>query len=554
MALQSCQAGGTIGFPVQLAQSLYTDWPATKNSQQQLQKLVSPTDFTIQWGPPAKSAQISVTQNTSVFQITGIATVANATTLTYGSATYTCSEVLSVVQNQHPRLCQDKNALYEVILAFQIKNKSLNPSSPDVILVTRPIVFSERTENDVFWSAVNTAVKMKKPQAVTVDMSKLYGYNSNVLMPMISYQVCVPVKLLNYKNNVSTTGSISIRVHVVNQPIYVNADVNGLGKCSSINKYTLITQPKRPVDMFPEASSNTVFQFMDGLGTDGFPTTNLNNLIPFGSSTAISAFQDVLQKFEILVPEEFLGMSLTQIANAKEHTKKPEKKKAFKCYRIDPDKDVRGDQILIDPTTGESLEDTMKQKAYNDAGGDPALLNLPGADASGIMPGDIQHIITIIFITVGTIILLAYLMFIVHTLVYLENGFHNAIFHIVVFAVLLAALTVFSVYFASDDSGSGSTIPAGADARCYVNGSLVGTLKDMYPNPGFTVSYTADQCKLIGGTVSVGGVCLPPGVIMTPTLNYDKLFDSICVPPNPMTATPSPKYANPNIKRPGATY
>jgi hypothetical protein len=509
MALQSCQTGATVGFPVQLAQSLYTNWPATSNSQAQLKKLVSPTDFTIQWGPPAQSAQISVTQNTSVFQISGIATVANATTLTYGAATYTCSEILSVVQNQHSRFCEDKNALYEVILAFQIKNKSLNPSSPDLILVTRPIVFSQN-QNNPFWSAVNLSVKTKKPESVTLDMSTLYGYNRDILMPMITYQACLPVKLLNYNNNVSTLGSVSVRVHVVPQPIYVNADANGLGKCSSIKKYTLITQPKRPVDMFPGASSNTRFQFMDGLGSDGFPASSSDNMVPLGSSTAISAFQDVLQKFEILVPEEFLGKSLSEIAKSKTHTKKPEKKKAFKCYRIDPEKDVRGDQILIDPTTGDSLVDTMAQKAYDDAGGDPALLNVPGADASGIMPGDIQHILTIIFITIGTIILLAYLMFIVHTLIYRENGFHDAIFHVVVFAVLLVGLTVFSVYFAADDSGSGSgsgsSMPG--DPRCYYNGVKLGTPTNV-PKVGNVIVYTADECKKLGGTMPIEpGTCV----------------------------------------------
>ena len=36
MSLQPCQAGDTSGFPVRLAQSLYTNWPSTDKSQEKL--------------------------------------------------------------------------------------------------------------------------------------------------------------------------------------------------------------------------------------------------------------------------------------------------------------------------------------------------------------------------------------------------------------------------------------------------------------------------------------------------------------------------------------
>ena len=99
-------------------------------------------------------------------------------------------------------------------------------------------------------------------------------------------------------------------------------------------------------------------------------------------------------------------------------------------------------------------------------------------------------------------------MFIAHTLIYRENGFHDAIFHVVVFAVLLVGLTVFSVYFAADDSGtdSGSSMPG--DPRCYYNGVKLGTPTNV-PKVGNVIVYTADECKKLGGTMPIEpGTCV----------------------------------------------
>ena len=452
MALQACQTGTTTGFPIVLSQNLYKDWPATKDSQGQLKSIVAPTDFTIQWGPPAAAANISVLQKTDVFQISGFNTVSDATTLTYGLARYKCSEILSVVQNQHTSLSSSRDALqYEAILAFYIENKSTNPSSPDVILICRPLVFGA-TQTTPFWAAVNSAVKSGKPQPLAnFDMSTLYGYNKDILMPMMTYQTCLPVKLLNYAGSTSKIGSISVRVHVVNQPMYIMADPGGTQLCSSVNKYTLTLQPRRAADIF-ESARGATFQFKDGLGDGGFPSGTLENLVPLKPNSAISSFKEgnnsVLNTFVYLVPEEFLGKSLAEITEANSHTPKKAKKKSFKCYKLDPETDIKGDQILIDPTTGTSLSETMAQKAFDETGGDPAYLQLTGVDTtSGVMPGDVQHIMFIVLTAFGSIFLLAYLMYIAHTLMYREDGFHKAIYHIVIFVVLLIGLVLFGVYF-----------------------------------------------------------------------------------------------------------
>ena len=451
MSLQECQSGTTTGFPITLSQNLYSKWPATDaaDADRQMQQLIVPTDFTVQWGPPASSAQISVRHTPDMFQISGFNTVSDNTTLTYGSATYTCSEVLSIVQNQHKNLCYDSKSQYEVILAFQINNKALNPSSPDVILLSRPIIFTTTPNTTTFWTAVNKAAKTKSAQRTAFDMSQIYGYSQKVLMPMISYQSCIPVKIVNYKNTRYQLGSLSIRVHVIPQAVYVMADDSGTGLCSSVSKYTLITSPKRPIDLFQDAAYGSTFQFQDGLGPGGFPSGVNENLVPLGASSQITAFQKVTQLLEILVPEDFLGKSLAQIAESNTHVAKPKKKKAFKCYRINPETDIKDNEILIDPTTGEPLADTLKKKAYDDSGGDPALLDIDtnvNVNDPGIMPGDIQTMLTSLLIFAGTIVVLAYLGFIMHTLFYRINGFHTALYHIFIFFIVIGVLSSMTYY------------------------------------------------------------------------------------------------------------
>ncbi|NDB86854.1 MAG: hypothetical protein EB127_29810, partial [Alphaproteobacteria bacterium] len=102
-------------------------------------------------------------------------------------------------------------------------------------------------------------------------------------------------------------------------------------------------------------------------------------------------------------------------------------------------------QIMVDPTTGQSLVDTQKQEALNAAGGDTLMVNASGG-SSGIMPGDIEHGITAILSVIGTIILLAYLGFIIHMILYIDNGFHDSLPHILMFIVCLIGLILFSIY------------------------------------------------------------------------------------------------------------
>jgi len=221
-------------------------------------------------------------------------------------------------------------------------------------------------------------------------------------------------------------------------------------QCSLVSKYILVTEPRRPVDMFEGASANTVFQFRDGLGSDLFPSTTKDNFVPQAAPTPISSFDEVLQRFEILVPEAFLGKSIAEISSVGTPAPPPKKQKAYKCYRINPDKDIKNGQILVDPETGQSLSKTLQEKELEDAGDDPSLVDNVDT-SSGLMPGDIQQILFITLTVIGTIVLLAYLMFIVHTVMF-RKDFHNGLIHFVIFIVLLIGLTLFGVFFGHDSA------------------------------------------------------------------------------------------------------
>lgn len=445
--MPECQAGDTTGFPLRISQSLYSEWPATSNSQQQIQKLTIPTDFTVQWGPPSSaSIQVTQTPNTprqvGVFQVRGINTVTDNTTLTYGSAVYKCSGVLSIIQNQHKHFTQDSNALYEVILAFQIYNKSMNPSSPDIILLCRPIVFGSWNSSPM-WPVIDEACVREAPRNMDrLDLSTLFGYDNSLLLPMITYQTCMPVKLLNYKGNASYVDSIRIRVNVVPQPIVMVASENGLGKCTSIDKYTLITEPRNLVDVFDSTSSNTLFQFRDGHGKDLFPNdTSKSNNVVNATPAVVSDFKELVNTIEVLVPEVYLGKSLSEIAKTATPPAVKKSKKAFKCYTINPEKDIVGDQIMVDPTTGESLQSTLDAENKNNR-----MDGLGSPSTSGIMPGDVEEFFITLTTAIGSITLLAYLLYIFFLVFHKENGMHDAFYHILIFIVLLVCLILFGIF------------------------------------------------------------------------------------------------------------
>jgi len=448
MSLQSCQPGSTVGFPLKLLHNLFDSWAAASSTTEAALKpntLVN--DITVNWGPIQRGAQIKATTSASSFTVTGFSVAADSTTLTIGTAQYRCSEVISVTKIQHPMFCKDSNALYEFIQAFQIQNKASNPSSPDIVLITRPLVFNT-TKTDPFWSAIDASVLAKgKPQSVDFDLKSLYAYSTGELLPMVVYQTCLPVQLLNY-NGETVKASIQMQVNVIMAPIYVKATDSGLGVCRNVNTYSLVTTPKRPVDCFPNASSTTIFQFSTGLNT--FPKDGTNNYTFLAPNSILSDLSSVTDRITLKIPKSLLGKSLSVISNKipPHLTELVEgfdggSNKTYKCYKIDPTKDIQKGQILVDPNTGESLSQVMEDQAQ-----DPeitAALNGQAPKVSGILPGDILYILSIIATVIGSISLLAYFWYIKHVIFNLKD-LNWGILHTLIFGGLLTGLIFFSIF------------------------------------------------------------------------------------------------------------
>ena len=131
-------------------------------------------------------------------------------------------------------------------------------------------------------------------------------------------------------------------------------------------------------------------------------------------SSPVTSSITIFNLIELAVPESLMGQSLSSLYN-KNPPALPistSKQKQYKCYKIDPTKDIKDGQILVDPTTGESLSQAV---ADHTVGENPDLLAaLNGTDASGILPGDIEFALSILVTIVGTIVLLAYGGYIVH--------------------------------------------------------------------------------------------------------------------------------------------
>ena len=448
MSLQVCQ-GGNTGFPIKLNQTIFDPWPGTKN--QDIQKLVVPTDVEVAWAP-ASSANITATYANQIYHIGGFDSIASGTTLTLGGARYRCSPVLTLCGIQHARLSYTKDVTNEIILVFTIETKNDNPSSPDMVFMCRPAILTDKKDMSIqLWSSVNSAAKNKSASNLSgFDLSTLFAYNRDTMMPMMSYETCIATRLIGGANR-ATEGSATIRILVCSQPIYIYAESNGTGKCDRVAKYTLPNRDGiRLLNVFQQSgvSSYTNIQFTDRKSDDGktneFPTipSPIANFLVLGlSGNMVDNWEGVLQTFQYLVPEVFLGKSLASIAKSTVPPVKKTGKKAFKCYTIDPRKDVVDDQIMIDPTTGEPLKDTMDALNRSSAGGDPALAMALGGqpvESSGIQPGDIEEILVYIFSFIGGVSLLAYLFYIIRQ--FMAHRYSEGITHIVSFIVCFLVL------------------------------------------------------------------------------------------------------------------
>jgi len=443
MSLQSC-SGTNIGFPIKLNQNIFDKW--TGSADANIDNLIAPMNFSVAWTTSNQQQPIKVTISDS-FDI-DIQNIANGTTLTIGEgAVYSCSSNLSLIQIQHGTLCQTKAAAQEVIMSFTINNKNSNPSSPDVILLCRPVVlYDAGSENNTFWSKVNQSAKTGNSIANGMnasDIQSIYAYNSTTMIPMITYDTCIGTRLKG--TGVSPlTGSLRVRVHVVPRALYIPSVTDGTGKCTNMNKYIFTD---RIINIFNQSGYNIV-QFNTGLNT--FPTNTNNNLKALAPSSSITAWLDVEQRFQYLVPEDFLGKSASDIAKMDSIPKSSPSKKQYKCYTINPEKDIKNGQILVDPATGESLDDAKKRQLLDSAGGDASLaLALAGGQVqnNGIKPGDIEYIAMIVISTVGGLLLLLYMYHIINLFM---SGNPDKWIHLIFFISAFLVLFFITVGLSND--------------------------------------------------------------------------------------------------------
>ena len=115
----------------------------------------------------------------------------------------------------------------------------------------------------------------------------------------------------------------------------------------------------------------------------------------------------------------------------------------YRCHKIDPTKDIQNGQILVDPTTGESLSQAMADQEQ-----DPeitAALNGQAPKVSGILPGDILKVLSIIATVIFSISLLAYFWYIKHVIFNLKD-LNWGILHTLIFGGLLTGLIFFSIF------------------------------------------------------------------------------------------------------------
>jgi hypothetical protein len=430
MSLQTCS--GTIGFPVKISQNIFDKWSGGSD----MTAIISPTDFSVAWAPNSNQ-RLAV--NVSVYNdaINGvIESIANGTTLTYGTnTTYSCSSNLTLMQLQHGNLSSDKAATQEVIMSFTLNNKSINPSSPDVILFCRPVVLVGANNSDGFWQNVNKAAKGKPVQGGmnTSDIQSIYAYNPDIMMPMMTYDTCISTQIRG-SGRAPLQGSVYVRVHVVTQAIYIPSESGGTGKCTNNTKYQFT---RRIINIFNQPGYDTV-QF--NIGLNQFPANNNSNMVALKPTAILSTWSEIVDKFAYLVPDAFLGKSLAEINKATTAPKESARQKQYKCYKIDPQKDIKNNQILIDPTTGESLQDAQRQSLLDSAGGDAQLaLGLAGSPqgGDGLSPGDIEEVILIVLSVVGGTFLIIYMY---HIFNLFKSGDPDVYMHILIFIGLFVAL------------------------------------------------------------------------------------------------------------------
>jgi hypothetical protein len=446
-----CQTTDTLGFPIKIQPNLNN----LESADLSLLKGITEThNFSVSWPSPASPISYG---NPSNNQLDVTAFNKDTFTLTYGNVLYKVHDVLSIVNNQHTKFTDGQ---LECILAFKLSREqhTMYPSLPDIILLCRPIIFSDNNYLD-FLNCVTT----KRSLGLNNGISTLFTYegNSNILLPMITYQTCIPIQYKSSSSDSFKIGSLKLRVNVIRSPVYAPSRLENLVKTTG-----------RTVYSFPGLSYYDTIQLTNRLpiATDPVGTSNILTTIQATSPIA-SDVSTLITKIIILAPDALLGQPFsalsissasklkdaTRIDLSADRTSSSSRNKRYQCYRFDPSQDIdSNNQILIDPTNGQRLENVMSNLRSSAAGGNPDLLNGYSPDA-GIKPGDVQAITLIVLAILGTVFLILYLLYIFYLIRSPpEEGLYGKIaMHIFGFLTALGALTMICIYLDASSPTAG---------------------------------------------------------------------------------------------------
>ena len=405
MPLQTCYAGANQGFPV------LPPAPITNVLGSADQSIIVPQDIlNVAFASNPPSFTVDKTNTLGILSLTSGS--GTSSTITYGTTIYNLLEKVQIVKNQHTKLTGTITSEYEMILTFYNSTPSSYSTSPNIILLCRPIYIDPAeipspaptlSYAAKLWNYINNSTGSKINK---LDIKKIYTFpTGNSLMPMVAYSACLPVQL--YSSSTITapliTGSISMRVYVVNQPLVIQFSTP-LAPINNAMKYTL---PVPIGTLFPTSdvsSSYNILQFVP------YPSsTTVENRTPQLTTVSGSDKASLAAVYEYVVPDDLLGMSVADIAGLTDNTPGPQgsvvhpRNTQFKCYQIDPTKDIKNNTIMVDPQTGLPLADMMTQKKMYENGGNPSL----SLDANtGLMPGDWQKIMMLmatVIITLGLV-------------------------------------------------------------------------------------------------------------------------------------------------------
>lgn len=503
--MPECSTGTVNGFPLTIKQNLFQPWATcpekdTKTPNEIMRSLTVTTDLTSGLAPTnLKGSDLRTTVQVGAFTrivLPGSISGSNST-LTYTGIQYRASPYISINKIQHGNLLKydPTSATVELIWAFQKEDQKKATEDPQVILICRPAKFDTTGRSrDAFWDAVNASLadsNKGKPVQDSYTIQNIFPLRQKSVM----YQMCITSKVSNTYATQSDISPFKIRVYVINDILSIPQANNATSvnaTCPALVDYSLITfdGSNGPAAIVNTTITGGIFQFISGSSS----SNSANFKIPRINGTFITDWATVKSHIEIQVPDEEYRFNTGTDGSLPGVTPR----KQFKCYTIDPQKDIVGDQITIDPKTGQPLEEYMRDENYGTEG---------SIGAPGILPGDIEFYLQYALGIIGAIVLLAYLFYWLR--MFILGSSDNPVnwdtiksggIHFTIWAVLLGLLIASEKSLEKKEGFTDAEVIESKDKRCYtrINSALIGTkvtIKKGKNADKTIISYTKEECE-----------------------------------------------------------